>query len=248
MAQHHPHLAQHNRVIAVDLIGNGKSGKPDIDYRATDHIAYVGAFIDELGIGDDLALVVHDWGSFIGFDYAMNHQDHIRGIAFMESMLRPIPGFDFWDEQTSMFMQAIRTQGVGEPMIFEDNLFIEAMIPAMVLRELTMQEHDVYREPFVDPASRTPMLAAPRELPVGGEPTDVHALQQAYVSALQVSDIPKLHLHAPPGVVNTADDVAWAMETLPNLTSVEIGPGLHYVQEDHPHEIGDAIASWLEAL
>ncbi|MGH1348063.1 MAG: haloalkane dehalogenase [Nannocystales bacterium] len=243
-----PHLTSSHRVIAVDLIGFGESGKPDIDYRVADHAQYLEAFIQALEIGDDLALVVHDWGSFLGFDYAMQHPEQIRGIAFMESMLRPIPGYDFWDEQTAMFMQAVRTEGVGEPMILEDNLFIEAMIPSMVLRDLTPEEHDRYREPFLDPQTRGPMLVFPRELPVGGEPADVHARQVAYLDALQTSQIPKLHVHVEPGVVNTAEDVSWAQDNLPNLTSVGVGAGLHYLQEDHPHEIGQAIADWLNAL
>lgn len=243
-----PHLTENNRVIAVDLIGFGKSDKPDIGYRVADHAAYLEGFIQALDIDGDLTLVVHDWGSFLGFDYAMQHPEQIRGIAFMESMLRPIPGYDFWDKQTAMFMQAVRTEGVGEPMILEDNLFIEAMIPSMVMRTLTPEEHDHYREPFIDPASRGPMLVFPRELPVGGEPADVYTRQVEYLEALQNSEIPKLHVHVEPGVVNTADDVAWAEENLPNLSSVGVGDGLHYLQEDHPHEIGVAISDWLDTL
>ncbi len=243
-----PHLATDHRVIAVDLIGFGKSDKPEIDYRVADHAEYLAAFIQTLGIDDDLTLVVHDWGSFLGFDYAMQHPEQIRGIAFMESMLRPIPGYDFWDDQTSMFMQAVRTEGVGESMILDDNLFIEGMIPSMVMRELTSEEHDRYREPFVDPNSRTPMLVFPRELPVAGEPADTHARQVQYLEALQSSPLPKLHVHVQPGVVNTAADVTWAQENLPNLTSVGVGEGLHYLQEDHPHEIGTAISDWLATL
>lgn len=243
-----PHLTENNRVIAVDLIGFGKSGKPDIGYRVADHAEYLESFIQTLGIDEDLTLVVHDWGSFLGFDYAMQHPEQIRGIAFMESMLRPIPGYDFWDEETALFMQAVRTEGVGEPMILEDNLFIEAMIPSMVMRELGPEEHDRYREPFLDPESRGPMLVFPRELPVGGEPADVHARQVEYLEALQSSQTPKLHVHVEPGVVNTAEDVAWAADNLPNLSSVGVGAGLHYLQEDHPHEIGVAISDWLDTL
>ncbi len=243
-----PHLSDDHRVIAVDLIGFGASDKPELDYRISDHAAYLEAFIDTLGIDDDLTLVVHDWGSFLGFDYAMRHEDQIHGIAFMESMLQPIPGYDFWDEQTAGFMQAVRTPDVGEGLILEQNMFVEMMLPAMILRELSPEEHDVYRAPFVDPGSRLPMLMFPRELPVGGEPADVHAMQVAYLEALQTSDVPKLHLFGTPGVLNTEADVEWVEQNLPNVTSVGVGPGLHFLQEDQPHAIGEAIADWLDDL
>lgn len=243
-----PHVAAGSRVIAVDLIGFGKSDKPDLAYRVADHSRYVEGFIDALGIDDDLTLVVHDWGSYIGFEYAMRHESQIRGLVFMESMLRPIPGFDFWDEQTAMFMQAVRTPDVGEQMIFQDNVFIEGMIPSMILRDLTVEEHDAYREPFLDASTRLPMLMFPRELAIGGEPADTHATQVAYLEALQQSEVPKLHIYANPGVVNTADDVQWAADNLPNTTSLGVGDGLHFIQEDHPHEIGRGIAGWLADL
>lgn len=243
-----PHLSEDHRVIAVDLIGFGGSGKPDIDYRIVDHAAYLEAFIDALALDEQLTLVVHDWGSFLGFDYAMQHQEQIHAIVFMEAMLQPIPGYDFWDPDTAAFMEAIRTPGVGEAMIFEQNMFIEALLPAMVMRELSPAEHDAYREPFLDPDTRAPMLSFPRELPVGGEPADVHAMQVAYLDALRDSDIPKLHLYGTPGVLNTAADVEWAQANLPNITSVEVGPGLHFLQEDHPHAIGEAIVDWLDGI
>ena len=243
-----PYVEEDHRVIAVDLIGLGQSDKPNIDYRVFDHRRYLEEFINQLKIDEPMVLVIHDWGSFLGFDYAMRHPSKVDAIVFMEALLQPIPGYDFWSPQVAEFFRAIRTPGVGEQMIFEQNLFIEQLLPSGIIRELSSEEFDAYRQPFIVPSSRIPMLQFPREIPVAGEPADVFELQQRYIRLLQKSPIPKLHIYGEPGIINTLEEVMWAKQNLPNITSVSIGDGLHYLQEDNPRGIGLAISQWLSSL
>nr|6Y9G_A Chain A, Ancestral haloalkane dehalogenase AncHLD5 [synthetic construct]6Y9G_B Chain B, Ancestral haloalkane dehalogenase AncHLD5 [synthetic construct] len=242
-----PHVADHGRCIAPDLIGMGQSGKPDIDYRFADHVRYLDAFIDALGL-DDVTLVVHDWGSALGFHWARRHPDRVKGIAFMEAIVRPMPSWDDFPPQARELFQALRTPGVGEKMILEQNMFIEKILPGSVLRPLSEEEMDAYRAPFPTPESRKPVLQWPRELPIDGEPADVVAIVEAYAEWLATSDVPKLLFYAEPGALISPEQVEWCRENLPNLEVVHVGPGLHFLQEDQPDAIGQAIADWLQRL
>ncbi|MEX0800000.1 MAG: haloalkane dehalogenase [Dehalococcoidia bacterium] len=237
-----PHVSGQARCIALDLIGMGKSDKPDIEYRFVDHAKYVDGFIEALGL-KNITFVVHDWGSALGFHYARRHEDNVRGLVFMEAIVRPVT-WDEWPEQARQVFQGFRTPGVGEQMILEQNMFVEAVLPGAILRKLTDEEMARYREPYPDPKSRTPTWRWPNEIPIDGEPADVVEIVQAYSEWLQATRIPKLLLYAQPGAILPAPLVEWCKASFPNLKAVDIGPGSHFIQEDQPHAIGQAIADW----
>jgi len=240
-----PELEGRGRLIAVDLIGYGLSGRPAIDYGIGDHIRYLDAFIERLGL-ERLTLVGHDWGSFLGFDYARRHPARVKALAFMEAMLFPIPGYEAFDPATRQFFETLRaSQTNAERMMIEENQFIEGVLPAMTLRTLAQHEHDAYRMPWAEPADRRILCKFPQNLCIGGEPPEIHDLQMAYMDWLQRATLPKLLIHADPGLLIPPDAAAWYRERLPNTETVGVGAGLHYIQEDRPREIGAAIAEWL---
>lgn len=239
-----PVAARGARCIAPDLIGFGRSDKPDIDYRFADHVRYIDAFIEALGLGR-VTLVIHDWGSAIGLHWARRHAERVNGIAMME-FIAPVPAWSDWPEHLQPVFQAFRTPGQGEEMVIGQNIFIEQVLPGAVVRGLSEAEMAHYRAPFVDPASRRPLLAFPRQLPIAGEPADVVAVAEAYMAWLATSPVPKLLFWGTPGVLVTPALAARYAQTFPNLTSVDIGPALHYVQEDCPDRIGADIAAWID--
>ncbi len=241
-----PHLSPLARCIAPDLIGMGKSDKPDIEYRFFDHVQYVDGFIEALGLRN-ITFVVHDWGSALGFHYARRHEDNVKGLAFMEAIMRPVT-WDEWPEQARGMFQAFRTPDVGENMILERNVFVENVLPGSILRKLSDEEMARYREPYPDPQSRRPTWRWPNEIPIDGEPPDVVEAVQAYAEWLGKSDVPKLLLYAQPGAIMREPLVEWCRKNVRNLKAVDIGPGVHFVQEDRPHEIGEAIAQWYRGL
>lgn len=232
-----PHLENNGRVIAVDLIGFGKSDRPDIGYTTADHVKYLEGFIAELGL-KNITLVIHDWGSFLGFHYATRHEGNVKGIAFMEAILRPI-------EQMNPLFDRFRSEETGWDLLVTQNMFIETLMPAMIVRKLSEDEMNAYREPFADPAGRRPVYMFPNELPIAGQPPESSAMQMAYIEKLKTSPIPKLLLHATPGAIGSGDTIEWIKQNLPNLETVSIGPGRHYVQEDQPDAIGQAISRWM---
>ena len=237
-----PHLAPIGRCVAMDLIGMGKSDKPDIEYRFVDHAQYVDGFIDALGL-EQLTFVVHDWGSALGFHYARRNSANVKGIAFMEAIVRPLSWKDWPDSGRSLFQQ-FRTPEVGWDLIVNKNIFVEKVLPASIQRVLTRTEMERYREPFLDPNSRRPVWRWPNEIPIDREPADVHAAVAEYSKWFEHSDIPKLLLFANPGALLRNELVVWCREHMKHLTTVDIGTGLHFVQEDRPHQIGEAILSW----
>jgi haloalkane dehalogenase len=242
-----PHVSGGARCIAPDLIGMGRSDKPDIDYRFFDHARYLEGFIEALGLGD-VVLVLHDWGSGLGFDWARRHADRVRGLAFMEAILMPVPSWDAFPEGAREMFQAFRTPEVGWDLIAKQNVFVEQALPGSVVRKLSDEEMDAYRAPFPDEASRKPVWRWPNEIPIEGEPADVAEVVGAYSAWLQETEVPKLLFAATPGALIPAPVVEWARSALPNLEVVELGEGIHYVQEDHPEEIGRGIARWLAEL
>jgi haloalkane dehalogenase len=242
-----PHVSGGARCIAPDLIGMGRSDKPDIDYRFFDHARYLEGFIEALGLGD-VVLVLHDWGSGLGFDWARRHADHVRGLAFMEAILMPVPSWDAFPEGAREMFKAFRTPEIGWDLIAKQNVFVEQALPASVVRTLSDEEMDAYRAPFPDEASRKPVWRWPNEIPIEGEPADVAEAVGAYSAWLQETGVPKLLFAATPGALIPAPMVEWARSALPNLEVVELGEGIHYLQEDHPEEIGRGIACWLAEL
>jgi haloalkane dehalogenase len=242
-----PHLRGLGRCIAPDLIGMGASDKPELAYRFADHARYLAAFLDALDLSR-ITLVVHDWGSALGLDWAMRHPDRVRAIALMEAIITPVESWAQFPAAVRDVFLALRTPGVGERMIFDDNVFLEQLLPGSVVRRLTDDELAHYRAPFARPETRRPMLAWPRELPIAGEPADVVAIVATYRDALTRSPIPKLLFAVEPGALMPPPVVAWCRAHLPALEVIELGAGVHYVQEDHPDAIGRGLASWLARL
>ncbi|UCH36295.1 MAG: haloalkane dehalogenase [Armatimonadota bacterium] len=242
-----PHLSSAARCVALDLIGMGRSDKPDIEYRFLDHARYFEGFIEKLGL-QNITLVIHDWGSALGFHYAMRHEHNVKGLAFMEAILAPVRSWDVFPPDLREMYQTFRTPNVGWEMIVNRNAFVENVLPSAVLRKLTDEEMDYYREPFKEPASRRPLWRWPNEVPVAGEPADVAEAVETYSRRLRESDLPKLLLYATPGAILRAPLVDWCRRTLKNLATVDIGPGLHFVQEDRPHRIGAELAAWYGAV
>ncbi len=240
-----PHLSDRARCIAPDLVGQGDSGKlPDPGpgtYRFVGHRRYLDGLLDRLDLGDHVTLVVHDWGSALGFDWANRHRDRVAGIAYLEAIVRPVT-WDEWPELARSIFQALRSEE-GEELVMERNLFVEAILPGSIQRTLTDAEMDEYRRPFVDPASRRPTLDWPREIPIDGEPADVTEIVQSYADWLAGSPVPKLFVNADPGAILTGPQRDFC-RTWPNQTEVTVS-GVHFLQEDSPHEIGEAIAAWL---
>ena len=238
-----PHLAPLGRAIAPDLIGFGRSDKPDIEYRFVDHARYIDGFIEALGL-DRLTFVIHDWGSGLGFHWARRHPERVRGLAFFEAILAPIPSWDDFPAELRDLFRGFRSLETGRSLLIDQNVFIEKVLPGAVVRGLTEVEMERYREPFTDPASREPVYRWPNELPIGGEPADVTEIVGAYNAWLQETDVPKLLLHAEPGAITRAPLVEWCKENLPELEVVHVGAGIHYLQEDNPDGIGKAVADW----
>lgn len=242
-----PHLTSVGRCIAIDLIGMGKSDKPDMEYRFFDHVKYVEGFIEKMRLGN-ITLVIHDWGSGLGFHYAMHHESNVKGIAFMEAIIMSVPSWDWFPAEMKGIFQAFRTPDIGWDMIVNKNIFIEQILPGGVVRKLTEDEMNYYRSPFVDPASRRPVWQWPNEIPIGGEPRDVAEAVDNYSGKLQQSELPKLLFYATPGALLPQLVVDWCQQKLKKLSSVNIGQGLHYLQEDNPHLIGSEIANWYKTL
>jgi haloalkane dehalogenase len=240
-----PHVAPHARCIAADLIGMGASDKPDIAYRVEDHARYFEAFIEALNL-EDVVLVLHDWGSALGLDWARRHEDRVRGLALME-FIWPIPTWLDVNPRGAEAFRSFRSAG-GRKLLIEENRFIEQVLPGGVVRALTAEEMAAYREPFSDPDSREPIYRFPNELPIAGEPPDVWAMAEAYHAWLLDNDIPKLFFWADPGSIISPKRAAWLQARLKACKSVPLGPGRHYVQEDHADLIGRQIAAWLPTL
>lgn len=240
-----PHLSQEYRCIAPDLIGMGDSeplpdSGPD-SYTFVQHREYLDALLDSLDLGDTVTLVIHDWGSGLGFDWANRHRDRVAGIAYMEAIVRSVAWADWPDAAKSIF-GAMRSPA-GEEIVLEKNVFVERILPSSIIRDLTPDEMDVYRQPYLNKGeSRRPTLTWPRQIPIDGEPADVDGIVTAYAEWMADNDLPKLFINADPGSILTGAQREFC-RTWKNQTEVTV-PGLHFIQEDAPDAIGEAIASW----
>jgi haloalkane dehalogenase len=245
-----PELEGMGRLIAPDLIGMGDSDKlpnvgPDT-YRFVTHRDYLWGFIDSvIGTTDSVLLVVHDWGSALGFDWANQHRARVGGIAYMEAIVRPLAGWDEWNEAARPMFQAFRSDK-GEAMILDRNLFIERVLPGSVLRLLNEAEMTEYRRPFLNREDRWPMLTWPRQIPIGGEPADVVEIARAYSEWLPDAEFPKLFINAAPGAILTGNARDFC-RTWRNQTEVTV-PGSHFIQEDSGPAIGQAVAAWMRGF
>ncbi|WP_405597543.1 MULTISPECIES: haloalkane dehalogenase [unclassified Pseudoalteromonas] len=243
-----PYMQGQGRLIAIDMIGLGDSQKLDNthdgSYSLAENSKYTFALLDALGVNNNVTLVLHDWGSGVGFNWANTHRDAVKAIAFMEAIVTDFPTWDDFPKDLHGPIGTLRS-AEGEKMVLDDNFFIETILPATITRQLTQKEHDEYRRPFINAGEdRRAILAGPRQLPIAGEPADTVALVKNYASYLANSyDIPKLFINAEPGafLVGYARDF---VRTWPNLTEVTVN-GIHYIQEDSAHEIGQAISDWL---
>jgi haloalkane dehalogenase len=242
-----PHISPQARCIAPDLIGQGASDKPQIGYRFFDHAAYLDAFFDAVVPASDgpVVLVLHDWGSGLGFHWASRHPERVSGIAFMEAILGPVSWEDF-PGGFKLAFKLFRTPGTGFLMNQVFNMFVNKILPGAVHGDLSPEAHAHYKAPFPTIASRLPAAQWPREIPIEGQPADVHAAAVAWNAYLRSSDVPKLLLYASPGGLISPDRVPALRESMPNLETVDIGAGLHFVQEDNPDGIGRAIAAWMK--
>jgi haloalkane dehalogenase len=240
-----PYLTSHGRCIAPDLIGMGKSGKPDIDYGFHDTYAYLDAFIKELGL-KNITLVLHDWGSGMGFHYANLNRDNIKAITFMEAMYDAPTLFDM-PVSIKIAIKMMRAPFFGWLMVNMANMFIKKMLPDMILRKLTKEEMNYYAAPYQTIKSRKPLLAWPRAVAFdGGNPKDVAEAVSSWNKWLMASEIPKLCFYVSPGVAVKEKDVKIIREGMKNLKMIDLGEGLHFIQEDYPHEIGEEIVKWLK--
>jgi haloalkane dehalogenase len=241
-----PHLEGLGRCLAPDLIGMGDSEKlepsgPD-RYRFVEHREFLDAFLEAVGVRENVHLVVHDWGSVLGFDWAHRHPQAVVGIAYMEAIVKPLAWAE-WPEAARKVFEGFRSPA-GEAMVLEQNVFVERVLPGSILRKLTDAEMDVYRGPFLEPGeSRRPTLTWPRQIPLDGEPADVTEIVRRYGEWLQEAPVPKLFVNAEPGAILTGSQREFC-RSWPNQTEVTV-KGNHFVQEDSPDEIGQAIREWM---
>ncbi len=240
-----PHVEPVARCLAPDLIGMGRSGPaPGGRYRFADHARYLDAWFDALDL-TDVVLVGHDWGSALGFDWARRHPERVRGLAYMEAIVRPLTWAE-WPANARGIFQAMRSPA-GEALVLDKNVFVERILPASIQRRLTGEEMDAYRAPWREPGERRrPMLQWPREIPIDGEPPDVVAVVEAYARWLAATPRPKLFVNAEPGSILVGAQREFC-RTWPNQREVTVA-GLHFVQEDSPAEIGRAVARFVEDL
>lgn len=241
-----PHLVHLGRCIAPDLIGMGDSDKLDHSgpgsYTFIEHRLHLDALFDVLGIDDRVTLVVHDWGSALGFDWAHRHPAAVAGIAYMEAIVRPVT-WDEWPDAARAVFQGFRSEA-GEAMILYKNLFVERVLPGSIMRTLTDAEMAEYRRPFAEPGEgRRPTLTWPRQIPIDGDPMDVTAIAAGYADWLSNSDLPKLLFVAEPGAILRGAPLDYC-RTWPNQREITVA-GNHFLQEDSPDEIGQAIAAWI---
>lgn len=245
-----PQLAGLGRVIAPDLIGHGDSDKlPASDgpgrYTLEGTYELLAAQLAALGADQRVTLVLHDWGSALGFHWARLHPQQVRGIAYMEAIVMPLPSWDDWPEKARGIFQGFRS-AKGEDLVLERNLFIEGVLPNSILRKLSDEEMAAYRAPFAQEEDRQPMLNWPRQIPIAGEPPNVVALVQQYAQWLSTSSVPKLFVNADPGSILVGTQREFC-RSWPNQQEVTV-PGVHFIQEDSGVAIGQAVAAWLSRL
>lgn len=245
-----PRLKDQGRCIALDLIGMGDSEKigdsgPD-RYTFVEHREYFDAALEELGVENNVTLVIHDWGSALGFDWARRNPGRVKGIAYMEAIVRPVANWDHWPEAARRVFQGFRSPA-GEDMVLEKNVFVERVLPGSCLRKLSEEEMAVYRRPFVNSGEdRRPTLTWPRQIPIAGEPADVVRIVRDYADYFSKADVPKLFINAEPGAILIGAQREFC-RAWPSQKEVTV-PGNHFLQEDSPDEIGRAIGEWLGGL
>ena len=244
-----PELVESGRVIVPDLIGQGDSEKLPANegperYTLEVAYSYVDGLLESIGANENVTLVIHDWGTGVGFLWAMRHPAAVKGVAYMEGIVKPVSWSD-WPESAVGIFKGFRSDK-GEDLILNRNMFIEGVLPSSVIRPLSNTEMDAYRAPHLETDDRQPLLNWPRQIPIEGEPEDVVALVNEYGAFMAASDIPKLFINADPGSILVGAQREFC-RSWPNQQEVTV-KGLHFIQEDSPIEIGQAVANWLKAL
>ena len=244
-----PHCEGLGRLIACDLIGMGESEKLDNSgpdrYTYAEQRDYLFALWDQIGVGDNVIFVIHDWGSALGFDWSNQNRDRVRGLAYMEAVVKTLNWSDFPDLGRKVF-QGFRSEA-GESMILDKNMFVERVLPGAVIRDMTEAEMNEYRKPyFTEGEDRRPTLTWPRQIPIEGEPENVCRIVDDYGAWLAQSDVPKLFINAAPGSILTGAQREFC-RTWPNQAEVTVN-GIHFVQEDGPDEIGHAVAEFVKGI
>lgn len=239
-----PLLEQDCHCVAPDLMGMGRSDKPNIDYRIFEHIDYFERFIEQKGL-KDIILVLHGWGSVVGFEYARRHPENVRGLIFYEAHIRPVTEWNMLSLPVQQFAALLTRQGASYRSVMKQNYLVEKLLPQGMMQKLTPAEMDAYRQPFKTIESRKPLWQYIQDLPLGKGPDDVIELIDTYSTWLQQANIAKLMLYAVPGFITTIETVAWAQEKLHNLTLVALDDALHFAQETMPQEFAEAISKWL---
>ena len=243
-----PHVSNQTRCIAPDLIGMGASDKlPHLSYRFIDHALYLDEFISTIIPRTQAVVpVLHDWGSGLGFHWARRHAYRIAGLAFME-FVKPM-SWKHYGPAEGLFRAIRGPPDVGRKLVIEENFFVDKLLAGGVMRGLTEEEMEHYRAPYIEPSSREPLYRWPNEIPVEGEPKDVAAIVETYHAWLLKTEVPKLFFHATPGAIINEELASYYMETLKNVTSVNIGAGQHWLQEENPHLIGAELAKWMHQV
>lgn len=240
-----PLLDGSSRCIAPDLIGMGDSGKPEnCGYTFLEHYNYLSEFIEKVVPEEKITLVIHDWGSALGFHWAYNNPERIKGIVYMEALVRPI-SWEEWPESAKNIFNLLRSD-VGEELIFEKNIFVERILPNSVINGVSDSAMEIYRSPYSIKESRLPTLVWPREIPISGEPKHMVEVIGNYAEFMNESKLPKLFINAEPGSILTGAQREFCRQW-PNQKEVVV-KGLHFVQEDSPQEIGVAISQWLSEI
>ena len=243
-----PYLEDQGRCIAIDLIGMGDSDKLDDEGENTYsyHVQkkYFNACLNELEIKNDITFVIHDWGSALGFDWAYENQNSIKGICYMEGIVKTISWED-WPKDAKSIFQGFRSDA-GEDLILKKNLFVEAVLPGAVIRDLSETEMNVYRRPFLKEIERRPTLDWPRQIPIEHEPLEVYKIVEDYSSWMSINNIPKLFINADPGSILLGKQREFCRKWK-NQEEITV-KGSHFIQEDSPHDIGKAISSWYQKI
>ena len=244
-----PHLESQGRCICIDLIGMGDSDKldnPDENsYQFEEHYHYVNAAIESLTNGENTTFVIHDWGSALGFNWCYHNPDSVKGIAYMEAIVKEMTWEDWSDEAKGIF-QGFRSDA-GESLVLEKNYFVERVLPGSIIRRLRDEEIEEYRRPFLNPGEdRRPTLSWPREIPIEGQPANVCKIVNRYAEWMQTNDIPKLFINAEPGAITTGR-IRDFCRSWKNQTEVTV-KGIHFIQEDSPDDIGKAISTWYKNI
>ncbi len=244
-----PYVEHKARCIAIDNIGQGDSDKLEnsgpLSYRLKEHQTYINALIDKLELGDRITLMMHDWGGALGFTWACNNQHRVKALAYTQTLMGNLH-WGYWPPHVSDLMRRFKSDE-GEELVLEQNFFVEKILPAMVIRDLPEEVLQEYRRPYRNAGEdRRPTLTWPREIPVNGKPADVLEIIETYISWLKTSEIPKFFIHCEPETV-LKGHILQTVRTFPNQMEVTV-PGLHYVHEDSPHQIGEALANWYDQI